>query len=73
MGILDSINSPADVRKLPLVALPDLAREIRELLIDVVSRNGGHLAPSLGAIELTIALHYAYDTPDDKLVWDVCA
>jgi 1-deoxy-D-xylulose-5-phosphate synthase len=68
---LDTVNSPADVRKLPLEALPQLAREIRELIIDVISSTGGHLAPSLGAVELTIALHYAYNTPEDKLVWDV--
>jgi 1-deoxy-D-xylulose-5-phosphate synthase len=71
VGLLDAINSPADLRKLPLDALPDIAREIRELMVDVVSRTGGHLASSLGAIELTIALHYAYNTPEDKLVWDV--
>lgn len=71
MRFLDSINSPADLRKLPVDALPVLAGEIRELMVDVVSRTGGHLAPSLGAIELAIALHYSYNTPDDKLVWDV--
>jgi 1-deoxy-D-xylulose-5-phosphate synthase len=68
---LDSIQSPADLRKLPPDALPHLAREIRELMIDVVSTTGGHLAPSLGTVELTIALHYAYNTPIDKIVWDV--
>jgi 1-deoxy-D-xylulose-5-phosphate synthase len=68
---LDSIQFPADMRKLPPDALPHLAREIRELMIDVVSTTGGHLAPSLGTVELTIALHYAYNTPIDKIVWDV--
>jgi 1-deoxy-D-xylulose-5-phosphate synthase len=68
---LDSINSPADLRRLPPETLPVLAGEIREMMVDVVSRTGGHLASSLGAIELTIALHYAYDTPEDMLVWDV--
>ena len=71
MKFLDSIQSPADLRKLPPDALPHLAREIRELMIDVVSTTGGHLAPSLGTVELTIALHYAYNTPIDKIVWDV--
>jgi 1-deoxy-D-xylulose-5-phosphate synthase len=68
---LDQINSPDDLRKLPLEALPHLAREIREFMINVVSKTGGHLAPGLGAVELAIALHYAYNTPVDKLVWDV--
>jgi 1-deoxy-D-xylulose-5-phosphate synthase len=68
---LDTINTPADLRKLPVDALPHLAREIREFMIDVVSKTGGHLAPSLGAVEFTIALHYIYNTPVDKLVWDV--
>jgi 1-deoxy-D-xylulose-5-phosphate synthase len=69
--LLESIDSPADLRKLPIESLPDIAKEIREYMVDVVSRTGGHLASSLGAIELTIALHYAYNTPEDKLVWDV--
>jgi 1-deoxy-D-xylulose-5-phosphate synthase len=68
---LDTIHSPADLRKLPVNALPHLAKEIREFMIDVVSKTGGHLAPSLGAVELTIALHYVYDMPGDKIVWDV--
>ncbi|MBN1576054.1 MAG: 1-deoxy-D-xylulose-5-phosphate synthase [Chitinispirillaceae bacterium] len=69
--LLDSINDPSDLRKLPVKELPKLAGEIRELMIDVVSRTGGHLASSLGAVELTLALHYCYNTPVDKLVWDV--
>jgi 1-deoxy-D-xylulose-5-phosphate synthase len=68
---LDTIHSPADLRKLPVNALPHLAKEVREFMIDVVSKTGGHLAPSLGAVELTIALHYVYDMPKDKIVWDV--
>jgi 1-deoxy-D-xylulose-5-phosphate synthase len=68
---LDSIQSPADLRKFPPDALPHLAKEIREFMIDVVSTTGGHLAPSLGTVDLTIALHYAYNTPVDKIVWDV--
>jgi 1-deoxy-D-xylulose-5-phosphate synthase len=71
MKFLDTIHSPADLRKLPIDALPHLAREIREFMIDIVSKTGGHLAPSLGAVELAIVLHYVYNTPEDKLVWDV--
>ena len=71
MKFLETIRSPADLRKLPVDALPHLAKEIREFMIDVVSKTGGHLAPSLGAVELTIALHYVYDMPNDKIVWDV--
>jgi len=69
--ILDNINTPADLKKLSLPQLQQLAAEVRRLIIDTVSRNGGHLAPSLGTVELTIALHYVLDTPGDKLIWDV--
>ncbi|MBN1306763.1 MAG: 1-deoxy-D-xylulose-5-phosphate synthase [Chitinispirillaceae bacterium] len=69
--LLDSINDPSDLRKLHVKELSKLAEEIRELMIDVVSRTGGHLASSLGTVELTLALHYCYDTPVDKLIWDV--
>jgi 1-deoxy-D-xylulose-5-phosphate synthase len=69
--ILDSINNPEDLRKLSQEELSALATELREQIIDVVSRTGGHLAPSLGVVELTIALHYAFNTPQDKIVWDV--
>ena len=68
---LDSIKSTADLRALPVEQLPEVAEEIRELMIEVVSSSGGHLAPSLGTVELTIALHYVFNTPIDKLVWDV--
>jgi 1-deoxy-D-xylulose-5-phosphate synthase len=71
MKLLDSINSPADLRKLSTAQLNQVAAEIREVMLDMVSRHGGHLAASLGAVELTIALHYCYNTPIDKLVWDV--
>jgi 1-deoxy-D-xylulose-5-phosphate synthase len=71
VNFLDTVRFPADLRKLPLESLPHVAKEIRELMVDVVSSTGGHLAPSLGAVELAIALHYAYNTPEDKLVWDV--
>ena len=68
---LETIESPADLRKLPPEALPGLAREIRELILDVVSRNGGHLGANLGTVELTLALHYVFDVPTDSLVFDV--
>ncbi|MCX6357996.1 MAG: 1-deoxy-D-xylulose-5-phosphate synthase [Candidatus Aureabacteria bacterium] len=68
---LDHIGSPADVRKLSLEDLPLLAAEVRERLVSVVSVTGGHLASSLGAVELTIALHYVFDCPNDPIVWDV--
>ncbi len=69
--ILDKISSPADLRTLSRDELPKLADELREEILDVVSRNGGHLASSLGVVDLTIALHYAFDTPRDRIVWDV--
>lgn len=69
--MLETINSPADVKRLTLSELPVLAEEIRKRIVDVVSKNGGHLASSLGAVELTIALHYVFDTPRDKIIWDV--
>ena len=69
--ILSKINSPADLRKLNVSELKTLADEVREFLIDTISKTGGHLSPSLGAVELTLALHYVFDTPIDKLVWDV--
>jgi len=69
--ILDQINSPADLKGLKLADLEILAGEIRELIIETVSRNGGHLAPSLGVVELSIALHYVFDSPRDKIIWDV--
>lgn len=70
-GLLGRIDDPADVRKLEIPQLVQLAAEIRERIIAVVSRNGGHLASSLGATELAIALHFAFDTPRDQIVWDV--
>ena len=68
---LPAINSPDDLRKLPRAELPQVAEELRDYIISVISKVGGHLASSLGAIELTIALHYSFDTPRDRLVWDV--
>ncbi len=69
--LINKIDSPADLRKLPESKLPKLVDQIREFLIDVTSKTGGHLAPGLGAVELTIALHYLYDTPEDRIVWDI--
>jgi len=71
MKLLDQINSPQDIKKLPVEELARLAQEIREKMITVVSRVGGHLASNLGAVELTLALHYVFDSPEDKIVWDV--
>lgn len=69
--ILDTINDPSDLRKLPIEELKPLAEELRKFLIKSVSETSGHLASGLGVVELTIALHYIYDTPNDKLIWDV--
>lgn len=69
--LLDTIRSPLDVRLLPEEELPRLAQEVREFLLTHVSRTGGHLASGLGVVELTIALHYVFDTPLDQIVWDV--
>ena len=71
MTLLDRISSPADVRSLSRDELPKLAEEMRARLIDVCSRTGGHIGAGLGVVELTIALHHAFDTPRDQLVWDV--
>ncbi len=71
MGLLEKIQSPADLKKLPTRQLPELASEIRRDIVDVVSQTGGHLASSLGAVELAIALHYVFDAPHDKIIWDV--
>ena len=70
-GLLDKINYPEDLRKLKKEELNQLTKELREELIDVVSTTGGHLGAGLGVVELTVALHYVFDTPKDKLVWDV--
>lgn len=71
MNILESINSPEDLKKLGPKELKKLCGEIREYLITCCSKNPGHLGASLGTVELTVALHYVYDTPKDKLIWDV--
>ncbi len=68
---LDSINSPADLKELNLTELKVLVDEIRDYLVDTISKIGGHLGASLGVAELTVALHYVFNTPDDKIIWDV--
>ncbi len=70
-NLLTHINNPSDLRKLDTTQLPQLAKELREFIIDVISTREGHLGASLGVIELTIALHYVFQTPEDLLVWDV--
>lgn len=70
-SLLDKINCPADLRKLPVEQLPQVCSEIRQFLIETCSVNPGHFASSMGAVELTVALHYVFDTPYDRLVWDV--
>ena len=69
--ILDKINAPNDIHQIPLKDFPKLAEEIREFLVEKVSRTGGHLASNLGAVELTLALHNVLNFPEDKLIWDV--
>ena len=69
--LLETINSPSDLRKLPREQLKTLADELRAYLLDSVSKTGGHLSSNLGTVELTVALHYVFNTPDDRLVWDV--
>jgi 1-deoxy-D-xylulose-5-phosphate synthase len=71
VSLLETINTPADLKQLPRARLPELAAEIRRTIVDVVARTGGHLAPSLGTVDLAIAIHYVFDTPNDKLIWDV--
>jgi 1-deoxy-D-xylulose-5-phosphate synthase len=71
INMLERINSPRDLKKLSLDELTQLAKEIRERMVEVVSKTGGHLASSLGTVELTLALHYCLNTPSDKIIWDV--
>src|SRR5664280_699692 len=68
--LLDSINGPEDLKALAAAQMPLLAKEIREFLIDSVSRTGGHLGPNLGVVELTLALHRVFDSPRDTIVFD---
>lgn len=69
--LLDKVRIPADLRALDESELPQLASELRLELVDAVSRTGGHLGAGLGVVELTVALHYVFNTPDDRLIWDV--
>ena len=69
--ILEKIRKPNDIHKIPLADFEPLAEEIRDFLIQSVSRTGGHLASNLGVVELTLALHNVLDFPEDKLIWDV--
>ncbi|MBN9273698.1 MAG: 1-deoxy-D-xylulose-5-phosphate synthase, partial [Mesorhizobium sp.] len=69
--LLDKVRIPADLRRLAESDLPQLASELRMELVDAVSRTGGHLGAGLGVVELTVALHYVFNTPDDRLIWDV--
>src|SRR3954469_6643587 len=69
--LLDKINYPSDLRKLKEEELPQLCKELRQFIIDVVSEKGGHFGASLGVVELTVAVHYVFNTPDDQLIWDV--
>ncbi|MEO6017244.1 MAG: 1-deoxy-D-xylulose-5-phosphate synthase N-terminal domain-containing protein, partial [Polaromonas sp.] len=69
--LLETINSPADLRRVPRSQLRALADELRAYVLDSVSQTGGHLSSNLGTVELTVALHYVFNTPDDRLVWDV--
>ena len=70
-SLLETVNSPADLRRLPRTQLAAVADELRAYLLDTVSKTGGHLSSNLGTVELTVALHYVFDTPEDRLVWDV--
>ena len=69
--LLSSIDSPADLRQLDEEQLPQVADELRRYLIESVATSGGHFGAGLGCVELTVALHFLYDTPDDRIVWDV--
>lgn len=71
MALLEHIDAPSDLRRLKKSELPQLAQELREFIIDIVATKEGHLGASLGVVELTIALHYVFDTPNDQLIWDV--
>ncbi len=71
LPLLPGVNSPADLRRVPRTQLPVLADELRSFVLDSVSKTGGHLSSNLGTVELTVALHYVFDTPEDRIVWDV--
>ena len=69
--LLEAINNPTDLKKLSPEQLPVLAEEVRQFLLETVSSTGGHLGSNLGTVELSIALHYCFDSPRDKIIWDV--
>ena len=69
--LLQTIHAPADMRRLPREQLNTLATELRAFLLESVSKTGGHLSSNLGTVELTVALHYVFNTPHDRVVWDV--
>src|ERR1019366_3772711 len=69
--LLDTINTPADLRTHPVSDLEAISADVREYLIDSIAQTGGHFGAGLGVVELTVALHYALNTPHDKLIWDV--
>ena len=69
--LLDSVDSPQDLKKIPVEKLPELAKEIRDMLLDTISKTGGHLSSNLGVVELTLAMHYVFNSPIDKFIWDV--
>ncbi|MFM7343310.1 MAG: 1-deoxy-D-xylulose-5-phosphate synthase N-terminal domain-containing protein, partial [Betaproteobacteria bacterium] len=69
--LLETLQSPADLRRLSRADLPRVASELRSYLLESVARTGGHLSSNLGTVELTVALHYVFNTPEDRLVWDV--
>ena len=70
-SLLEKIDNSSDLKELSIPDLAELSKELRKFIIDTISETGGHLAPTLGVIELTLALHYVFDTPIDKIVWDV--
>ena len=68
---LDNVNNPSDLKKIKREDLPAVAHEIRQVLLQTISKTGGHLASNMGVVELTLAMHYVFDNPTDKFVWDV--
>ena len=72
-NLLKRIDSPDDLKKLSPEQLPQVCNELRQMIIDELSQNPGHFGSSLGTVELTVALHYVFNTPDDRIVWDVAA